>query len=381
MRLLGKLLLFLVSTFAVLAVAETLLRIEASRSNSLDISESDASVRFSPFVSDSFMGYALRPNWRGLHVHTDFRVTVETNSLGLRGPELDTKTAKRGPRILVLGDSLAFGFGVESEEAFPRLISRMLEEEEITVVNAAVPGYSFDHHLVFLRNRLDEFAPDLVLIAACENDIDDLQWSALELDSDRLPIRSRSRLRFVDRHGRLQYVNQTGVALPRWIERPPAWLQENSYFFNWLRFRVARPWVRLQENRTAAVVSRAAGDPPTGPIAELEPASIDRGLRSGRAFRTRYHAFLFDAIQRLLGEEQIPLRVVAVGPERKGGIANECRAAAPDCLNLSIKLGPEYFFPNDGHWNSAGHQEVARAIADWLRDEPAFDSGTGRGKK
>ena len=43
-----------------------------------------------------------------------------------------------------------------------------------------------------------------MLIAASANDIRDLGWSVLELGGARLPLRTQSRLRVVDRQGRMQ---------------------------------------------------------------------------------------------------------------------------------------------------------------------------------
>ncbi len=368
MAVLRKPLLSLVSLVFVVLICEATFRIAAERSNSISKPHPDPDLRFAPFVSDGLLGYRLRKDWVGVHSHSDYRVIVRTNRLGMRGRRVPTDDEAKKYRILVLGDSFAFGFGVEDDEAFPAVLDRTLSADgrTIEVLNAAVPGYSFDHYLLYLREKISTLRPDLVLIAACENDIDDLAWSALTLGSGLLPTQTQSRVRLIDRHGRLQYVNQSNLALPGWIERPPAWLQNRSYFFNWLRFRIARIWVRSAHSRVSREQSLVAGDAPKGEIGDLTPSEIDRGLRTGRDFRSRYHSFLFDAIIRLLEREMTPLRVVAIGPDRSGGVAQECLLSKRDCLDLSEVLGPEFFLPIDGHWNAGGHRIIARRILAWL---------------
>ncbi|MEE3327479.1 MAG: hypothetical protein VX252_09100 [Myxococcota bacterium] len=377
-KTLAGLALFLVSLVLLLGCLELVVRAAADRSNSSDEFRPDESVRFSPFASDSQLGYRLRADWSGLHKHPAYRVIVRTDGEGRRtGSQPSKETSMEDPfRILILGDSFTFGSGVEGEAAFPSVLEEVFRGRgsDVEVLNGGVPGYSFDHYLILLRNRMPEPVPDLVVIAACENDIEDLAWSALDLDASGMPLATRSRLRFVDRHGRLRYVNESGVTLPGWIERPPMWLQERSHFFNWLRFRVARVWVDWQSARSQTARAQAAGPPPSGPISELEADEIERGLLSGPDFRRRYHGFLFDAIAEELEGRGIPLRVVAIGPGRKGGVAEECVAQERGCLDLADLLPPEHFFSNDGHWKAQGHEIVGLALADWLaKDVPAPD--------
>jgi lysophospholipase L1-like esterase len=94
-----------------------------------------------------------------------------TNAAGLRDHH-DLATPKRSfdRRILVLGDSFAFGVGVRDEAAvFPRRLERLLNEqpvpgtERIEVLNGGLPG-SLTKQWVDLTHTVgDRFQPDLVL--------------------------------------------------------------------------------------------------------------------------------------------------------------------------------------------------------------------------
>ena len=75
-------------------------------------------------------------------------------------------------RILVLGDSVAYGARVRRREAFPERLEASLGGR-FEVVNAAVSGYTAWNQARWLEERGAAFAPDLVLVAACLNDVVD----------------------------------------------------------------------------------------------------------------------------------------------------------------------------------------------------------------
>src|SRR5262245_15661592 len=56
-------------------------------------------------------------------VDLDVGVPVRINSLGLRGGEIARPKPKGTWRVLVLGDSVAFGWGVREEETFEALLA------------------------------------------------------------------------------------------------------------------------------------------------------------------------------------------------------------------------------------------------------------------
>lgn len=360
----------LLSISVALAVGEAATRLLAARSEAL-LWTGERKALFNPYRPDARLGWALRPDWTARDEAPDYRVTVRTNALGLRGPEAAPHPSPGVTRVLVLGDSFAFGYGVEDEESFPRRLEARWRAEgrAVEVLNAAVPGYSADHHLVYLRTRGFALEPDLVLVALCENDVDDLGWSRLALGPDRLPQRIDSLRRLVDENGRLRYVNEDRVPLPeRWLAAPlSGWLAEHSHLYNWLRFNGVRTWVGWTARREDAARQRAAGAPPEGPIEALPAAEIARGLASGDAFRHRYHRFLVDAIRAEAAAHGVPVRFVVTGGGA-GPLAADC-AAATDCFDAAALLPRDRaaaYLPVDGHWSAEGHRIVSDALAAWL---------------
>jgi hypothetical protein len=115
--------------------------------------------------------YLLKPNLRtawGLG-----RVT--TDEFGLRN-EHSAEKPQGIYRILMLGDSVTFGFGVDQTQSFPAVLERLLNEKnqaKYQIINAGVPGYSIQDEGALLPALLARYQPDLVLWTVTSNDYDD----------------------------------------------------------------------------------------------------------------------------------------------------------------------------------------------------------------
>ena len=150
-RLGGNLLLLLVSLALSVAAAELFFRTLPARSG-IKRDEGELKYRFNPYRPDPVLSYALRENASSVHHETDFQVVVRTNALGLRGGPASHEKAEGAYRILVIGDSFAFGFGVENDEALPPQLAAELSHPrpEAEALNAGVPGWSADDYYLFL---------------------------------------------------------------------------------------------------------------------------------------------------------------------------------------------------------------------------------------
>lgn len=97
-----------------------------------------------------------------------YRVTI--NSEGNRGPEHALEKAPGVTRVLVLGDSTAWGWGVDDAEVWCELVDARLGGE-VEVINLAVPGYGTDQQLLQLERVGADWQPDIVLLAYVHNDL------------------------------------------------------------------------------------------------------------------------------------------------------------------------------------------------------------------
>lgn len=325
--------------------------------------------RFNVFRPDPRLGYALRPDWSAVHETDEFRVVVHTNALGLRGAPADPRPPPGVRRVLVVGDSFAFGWGVADAETFAARLDAALGPG-VEVLNAAVPGWGVDQYRVFLRERGFALAPHVLLVATCSNDVGDLGWNAHELDGDGLPVRVESRRFTVDHRGRLHHTALDDLPFP---DLPLAGLAGRSHFANWLRYRLARLWVSWAER--AELERDAPERAPPGPVAALSAEQIREGLASGLGFRHRYYRHVMQDVAREAAARGIALRTVHVGPYRQE-LSADCRSGGRPCLDVTElftrESAPEAFYPVDGHWTPEGHRRVAEALSAWLRSDPAL---------
>lgn len=119
--------------------------------------------------------YRLAPNLKVKFQGVD----VSTNSFGMRGPEVKLEKAEDTFRIALIGDSFAFGWGVEEKDSFARVIERelttrlsdkSLDFDRAEVLNFGTPGYSTFQEVALYEKSGSRFKPDLVLVYYVDND-------------------------------------------------------------------------------------------------------------------------------------------------------------------------------------------------------------------
>jgi len=153
-------------------------------------------------IEDELLGSKLKPNARENAVCSDFEVSYETNALGLRDDPLRESDEFR---ILFLGDSQTFGWGVPFGERFTERIEQNIPG--VQTINAGVPGYGIHQMKLWLEHHGFDLKPDLVVLTFIYQDLLRAAWADI-IDSDVLPHIMRStRQVTTDPHSSIQ-VNQ-----------------------------------------------------------------------------------------------------------------------------------------------------------------------------
>jgi lysophospholipase L1-like esterase len=131
--------------------------------------------------------YELRPDaTAAINYGSGRRVTYRINDLGMRGSEPRTEAQTT---VLLLGDSVTFGYYVQAESTFAALLAdRLGGGGTVEVLNGGVGGYNTYTELQWYRCHGKSLDPDIVVLCFCPNDVDDpyghFAWHTLEALGD-----------------------------------------------------------------------------------------------------------------------------------------------------------------------------------------------------
>jgi lysophospholipase L1-like esterase len=313
-------------------------------------------------TDDESLPYLLRPGMdevaRG--------VRIVTNEHGMRGPSFSASPAPGVHRVLVVGDSVAFGFRLDLDDTFPRLLESELERrtrEPWEVLNAGVEGYNSENQLALLERKGLGFAPETVVVAFNLNDY------------DYGPVMGPMGVLTLDRS-----------------QRVSSWSLANlSEFYLLLRWIGALVWQRTFGPAPPPL-------PPPDPSSPFDP--FDRYVSM---LRKRYYAEPTDerwptmvaslrgmgAAARARGArllvailpdgDQIGVAEPDLTPQRK--LEEVCASAGLECLDLrpalSAASGRGPLFMDIMHPNAEGHRVIADALADALVGERVSAAAAG----
>lgn len=315
-------------------------------------------IRSFPDQYDPLLGYAGVPNLDTWFILPDFKHRIVNNSRGYRDRERAYDKGGR-KRIVVLGDSTTWGWGVESGERFSDVIEKRLEGWE--VINLAQAGYSTDQELLVLESEGLKYRPDVVILLFDRNDV-------VEGNNAKIIDGMQPKPFFVEEDGRLALKNNPvpfdgaywmqkrmlagcyGVpgdgASPRpwryWRDR----VFTRSHLYNWIVFRLAHPiWskpAQADERRDRKELEKNM-ELTKRLLEEMNGLCTRNGARLLIADVPSYYSQL---LKEFCAGQNIPY--IDLQPCLKGRIRPiEHRKV--------------------GHWTAYGHRVVADAMIDYLK--------------
>lgn len=179
----------LASALGVVDLQPTLADVAPPEEIAQEVNQGPQTAQGPLYVGDPLLHHRMAPGWSGAFpAEITARlgreeIPIRTNRLGLRGPEpMEPKPADLF-RILVLGDSVAFGWGVREEDTFPSQLADLLTllhpGQRYEVINAGVSGYGTWQQARWLEQEIARLRPDLVVVQVHLNDAADNLWGAV----------------------------------------------------------------------------------------------------------------------------------------------------------------------------------------------------------
>jgi lysophospholipase L1-like esterase len=119
----------------------------------------------------------------------------DINADGLRDRSYATEKPEGTFRVVVLGDSIGFGFctisdPVPRDKTFSEVLERRLDADppagwdRVEVINLSVSGYDTTQEAEYLRVKGLAYQPDMVVVGYCLNDVRDASFELAALRQD-----------------------------------------------------------------------------------------------------------------------------------------------------------------------------------------------------
>lgn len=312
-------------------------------------------LSLSPYMRyDDVTGWTARPGASKRHrdSRAGFDVVYHINDQGFRGRLHEQQKPKGVRRVVVLGDSNGFGWGISEDNHFAAILDK--SSEDVEVINLSLSGYGTDQeYLRFIKEGI-AFNPDVVILQVTQNDFSEIQYpfynqkpkpqflltAAGDLSLSNVPVRSVGPM--------ARAYDHNSLPLPF-----KEWLGWHSYAFTF-----------LNEQYYAARHGSGSGESLLSPERPLSVESFqlfNRIVQELKAKLDEIHAkgFLVHASRELsanpLLKSSIP--VIDLYPR----FADWAR---------SDSVGP--WFKDGFHWNVAGHRLVADELLKLLSRESAL---------
>ena len=314
------------------------------------------------YQEDPDLGWRLRPG----HRHTGPNgEQVAINSHGLRDPERPREKAPGTRRVVVLGDSFTFGSAIAAEDGFCRQLEGLLGTG-VEVINAGVPRYSTIQEAGWLEREGLAWQPDALVVAFfVGNDV----WENLTgTGGAALRVRDGELVQAVHTERGFWRRLRNRSHLYRLLKRLPSLLGdrlrgEDPLEREYHQLEAERmalclrdegaSWAEGWEQTRAALarIRHLAGALPVVLLVVPDEFQVDEGLRAAVCRRQRLDPQAYDLLrpQRRLAELAAANGFELVDP-------------LPE-LQRRTGAGERLYLPLDSHWNRAGNQVAAEALA------------------
>ena len=313
-----------------------------------------------------------------------FDVRLLCNSRGLRGEDLPYAKEPGTNRIVVLGGSIMWGYGVENDEMFSSQLAAHLPQSES--VNFGANGYSTVQELVRFENEGIKYAPDWTVLAFTRNDLED----NFDDKNGGRPVAE------VTAEGTFRVVNSP--VRRQWKSPVKQWFRHHSRLFGFGEYSLELTKAIGKERRRRQARERATKSPSerrADKPGKMEFSPLDLFVPPSSEMDLAWEAvrFLLERVNDLTRENGGCMLVTANAgkftmyrddfEDRFGkDMEIDWDRPARRLAEISASLGIDYidlnpvfrrepdpmalFLPNNDHWSAQGHALAARTVAEML---------------
>ena len=275
----------------------------------------------------------------------DFRVRITINKFGLRNPD---PIIKANNRIWVIGDSMAFGWGVEQQQMYSSLIANVSGRQ---TYNISSPGTTVCGYQALVDRMPKTSEPSAVVVGLIiENDILRYDCKALAQEEKNTPKLTDS-ITFFDFKKFLtrNYALYNFVAIS--LKKIP--LIESSLVYLGLAAKPHTYRQKIKENELNFATRET--------VHEL--SILKKQFPKGTPFAVMIAPARFEIKDANPFYKKLRKEIITA--------LNKVGITTIDPIDGFLKKGfSATHFAHDGHWNALGHEIAATAISKWILTIP-----------
>jgi len=357
-------------------------------------------------------GLIFRPNSKARYHTIEFDYVAEINSLGLRDREIHIEKEEKF-RILCFGDSWTFGWGVNVENSWPKILEQYLLDngfENIEVINCGKGGEYTSTYKKYMKKVVPLLKPDLVLVGVLQaNDLAQLYESNFVINQTDANTESftnfflRNTKSVIGKYLKHSFNNILSLQSNRkskTIDIKPNWatsstsMIENFTLLNKIRFSTLDDTVQSlfkNGNLNPALLNFYISYPDrltifnnqNHPATKFSIQEMDKDFKDMKSICDKYNSnlvFINLPTNHFTGHVVIrtPSDVLNSYFETNNNVDPIYRSVAnannltyieltKHFIGLQNKSG--YFFKYDGHPNEKGYEEIAKFIGEKLIEQ------------
>jgi len=265
------------------------------------------------------------------------------NSIGLRERELSARSfSPHVKRVLAIGDSGTFGFGVNIDERFSNKLEGLLKSAgyDSFVINTGVSGWGTIQEVMHALDHMELFKPDYIILTFVGNDPDNDDKFLMGMKDAEKGLVYFPGKKFIRKHSHL-YRTLASYAQP--------------VIYNWLK----RRW--LKRDNTA---DRDQGTFDTESASFISERQWDRTLKIIKNFHSDYLKYNPDGL--LIIQSSNPtnpdIRV------KLNELSNGNNLLYVDLYTDAQRVAKRKL-PYDGHWSREMHTVSAKRLFDIIQQD------------